>query len=178
MKRAAYLAAAGLMTISTTASAGGYLGLALGTEPSTNDAMHNVAQPLGRSLRGMVGFRFANVSVEGGLNGFNVGTQHGDQSVYQGSVALKLNIPIANNFEAFGRGGIERTWLSLGDSARDLQGDGWLFGGGFEYRINAVLANASIFVDYMYHRTDLTNNAGTIHDASTGMWGLGFTIGI
>lgn len=167
------------MALSSTASAGGYLGLALGTEPSTNDAMSNVAKPLGRSLRGLVGFRFANVSIEGALNGFNVATQsRGDQTVYQGSVALKLNIPIADNFEAFGRGGIERTWLSLGDSARDLSGDGWLLGGGIEYRLNAVLANASVFLDYTYHRTDLSNNAGTIHDASTGMWGLGFTIGI
>jgi hypothetical protein len=166
------------MAISSTASAGGYLGLALGTSPSTNDAMNNVAQPLGRSLRGLLGIRFSNVSLEGGLNGFNVATQRGDQTVYQGSIALKLSIPIANNFEAFGRGGVERTWLSLGDSTRDLEGDGWLLGGGIEYRLNALVANASVFVDYMYHRTDLSNNAGTIHDASTGMWGLGFTIGI
>lgn len=167
------------MAISSTASAGGYLGLALGTQPSTNDSMQSIAQPLGRSLRGLLGFRFSNLSLEGGLNGFNVATAHGDQTVYQGSVALKLSIPIADGFEAFGRGGVERTWLSLGDSNRDLEGDGWLLGGGIEYRLNAVLANASIFVDYMYHRTDLSADSGsTFRGASTGMWGLGFTLGI
>jgi hypothetical protein len=178
MKRAAILAAAGLMAISTTASAGGYLGLALGTKPSTNDAFETQGQPLGRSLRGLLGFRFANLSVEGALNGFNVATQRGDQTVYQASVALKLSLPIANNFEGFARGGIERTWLSLDDSRFDLEGDGWLFGGGIEYRLNAVLANASVFLDYTYHRTDLSNTGGTISGTSSGMWGLGFTIGI
>lgn len=176
MKSAAFVVAS-LLALSTSASAGGYVGLALGTQPSMNDEFDSVATPFGRSLRGLVGFRFANVSLEGALNGFSVATQRGDQTVYQGSVALKLSIPIGSGFEGFVRGGLERTWLSLDDDTFDFSGDGFLVGGGIEYRLNAILANASIFVDYTYHKATLDNDRGSV-DTTSGMWGLGVTVGL
>ncbi|HEX4419547.1 MAG TPA: outer membrane beta-barrel protein [Kofleriaceae bacterium] len=177
MKRALPFAIAGLMVISTTASAGGYLGAALGTEPSINDGLHSVAKPFGRSARGLAGIRFGHLSLEGALDGFNVLTQRGNQTVYQGSVALKLNLPIGNNFEGFARGGVERTWLSLDDSKFDFSGNGYQIGAGIEYRLNAILADASIFLDYSFHSATLDNTGGHI-DTSSGMWGLGLTVGI
>lgn len=176
MKSATVVAAA-LMALSTSASAGGYLGMSLGTQPSVNDEFDSVAKPFGRSLRGLIGFRVANVSIEGALNGFNVATQRGDQTVYQGSVALKLSIPIGSGLEGFVRGGLERTWLSLDDDTYNFTGDGFLIGGGFEFRLNAILANASIFVDYTYHKATLDNDRGSV-DTTSGMWGLGVTVGL
>lgn len=179
MKSATLIAAILAVTLGSaaSASAGGYLGMALGTQPSANDELKTVAKPFGRSLRGLAGLRFANVSLEAALNGFDVSTQRGDQTVYQGSVGLKLNIPIGSGLEGFVRGGIERTWLSLGDSTFDFTGDGFLIGGGFEYRLNAILADASIFVDYTYHKSTLDNDRGSV-DATSGMWGLGVTVGL
>src|SRR5882672_454336 len=110
------LATALLASVPATASAGGYLGLALGSEPGVNDNMARVANPLGRSLRGLGGIRFGNLSVEGALNGFTVLTGKIDETLYQASVALKLSIPLGNDFEAFGRAGLERTWLNYGDA--------------------------------------------------------------
>jgi hypothetical protein len=177
MKRA-LLVASGLLAISvTTASAGGYLGLGLGAQPGVNDELARVAAPIGRSLRGLAGVRFGNVSIEAALNGFGVIAGGGDQNVYQLSGALKLSLPLGNNFEGFGRAGLERTWLNVGDDRYNLTGDGFVVGGGFEYRLNAIVSNASIFVDYNVHHATLSYSTGTV--ASTPrIWGLGFTVGI
>jgi hypothetical protein len=171
------LATALLAAVPATASAGGYLGLALGSEPGVNDNMARIATPLGRSLRGLAGIRFGNLSVEAALNGFTVLTGKIDETLYQGSLALKLSIPLGNDFEAFGRAGLERTWLNYGDERFDRTGDGYQFAGGFEYRLNAILANASLFVDYTVHRTTLVNTQESV-DSTSRIWGLGFTVGI
>lgn len=177
MKRA-LLVATGLLGISTTtASAGGFLGLALGTEPGVNDEMEARATPVGRSLRGLGGMRFGNFSIEGALNGFGVATGRGDQTVYQASAAAKLNLPIGNSFEGFGRAGLERTWLSFGDERYDLTGNGFLVGAGFEYRLSGVLASASLFVDYTIHRATLEDARSNQVEETSRVWGLGFLIG-
>jgi hypothetical protein len=170
--------ATGLLAVApATASAGGYLGLALGSEPGVNDNMARIATPLGRSLRGLAGIRFGNLSLEGALNGFSVIAANVDRNVYQASAALKLSIPLGNDFEAFGRAGLERTWLNYDDPRYDRTGDGYQFGAGFEYRLNAIIANASLFVDYTVHLTTLENTREKV-DATSRIWGLGVTIGI
>jgi hypothetical protein len=181
MKRALLVAtgmAAGVLAgYSPAASAGGYLGLALGTDPGVNDEMAQVATPTSRSLRGLGGIRFGNLSVEGALNGFGVNSDGVDRRVFQLSGALKLSLPLGNDFEGFGRAGIERTWLNVDDARYDLSGNGFQVAGGFEYRLNALVSNASLFVDYTIHHATLSNTRGEVSETSR-IWALGFTIGI
>jgi hypothetical protein len=160
------------------AAADTYLGLALGSQPGVNDAMASFSPPSGRSLRGLAGLRFGNVSLEGGLNGFGVIFENQDKTVYQLSAALKLSLPLGNNFEAFGRAGLERTWLNLDDPRNDLMGDGWVAGAGFEYRLNAIVSNASLFADLNVHRVTLEAQDNNKLDTTTRIWSLGFTVGI
>jgi hypothetical protein len=178
--KTALLVATGCLAISSTASAGGYAGLALGTEPGINDQFsQDVATPVGRSLRGLGGYRFNNnLAIEGALNGFSVLTKHiGEQNMYQLSVALKFNLPLSNHFEAFGRAGVERTWLNLNDPSADLSGNGFLLGAGFEYRLDQAIGHAAaIFVDYNVHHVTLDATRFQ-KDATTGIWGLGFIVG-
>lgn len=181
MKTALVLASA-CFAISSTASADTYLGVALGTQPGINDEfVQGEGQPLGRSLRGLAGIRFSHVSLEGALNGFTVLTNNfGEKTAYQLSGAVKLNLPLGNGFEAFARAGLERTWLNQSDAQNqgvDLMGDGYLVGGGFEYRLDAVLANASLFVDYNVHHATLDSPRITV-DATARIWGLGILIGL
>jgi len=172
------LLAAGLMAISTTASAGGYVGLGVGTEPGVNDEMAKTAVPVGRSVRGLGGIRFGRFSIEGALNGFGVvANNHGNQDVFQLSAAAKYNLPLGNGFEAFGRAGLERTWLNLGDDRYNFSGNGFLVGAGFEYRLDLVITNASLFVDYTIHHATLTDTRGQVTETSR-IWALGFTVGI
>lgn len=178
--KTALLVATGCLAISTTAFAGGYVGLALGTQPAVNTEFEqSVALPSGRSLRGLVGARFGNIAVEGALNGFGVVSRHGVATTeYQLSASLKLSLPLGNHFEGFARAGLERTWLNLDEGRVDLSGDGFLVGGGFEYRLDAVLTSASLFVDYSVRRTML-QAPGDVHaDEITRIWGLGLSVGI
>jgi opacity protein-like surface antigen len=176
MKRV--LVALGFLAISTTtASAGGYLGLALGTQPAVNDEFQQTAQPSDRSFRALGGVRFGNVSIEGAVNDFGVITGRGDQSVIQLSAALKLGLPLGNGFEAFGRAGIERTWLNLDDDRYDYTGNGFQLGAGFEYRFSLGVTGASLFVDYTIHHATLENTRIKVDETSR-VWGLGFTLAI
>ena len=178
--KSALLLATGLLAISSTASAGGYLGLALGTQPGVNDEMaKDVGNPSGRSLRALGGIRFDNnFSIEGALNGFGViAPSRGDQTAYQISVAGKLNLPLGDNFEAFGRLGLERTWLDVGDDRYNWSGNGFLVGGGFAYRLDAVLNHAALFVDYTIDHATVENTRAK-RDETARIWGLGFTIGL
>lgn len=175
----ALLAAVGCLAISSTASAGPYLGLSLGTSPSMDGKIGSVdADSSGRSLRGLIGMRFMNISAEGALNGFDVATtNYGEHTAYQLSAAVKVSMPIALGFEGFARGGLERTWLSMGNDDLDFSGNGFLLGIGFEYRLDVILASASVFVDYDYHRVTLSN-ASDSSGENIGVWALGFTFGI
>ena len=176
--KSALLVATSLLAISTTASAGVYLGLGVGTEPGVNDEMAKTAAPVGRSLRGLGGIRFGKFSIEGALNGFGVvASNHGDQNVFQLSAAAKYNLPLGNNFEAFGRAGLERTWLNLGDDRYNFSGNGFLVGAGFEYRLDLAITSASLFVDYTIHHATLTDTRGQVDETSR-IWALGFTVGI
>ena len=170
----------GSLAISHAASADTYLGAGIGTQPGVNDEfIQHVGQPSGRSLRGLIGWRFGKLSLEGALNGFTVPTTaYGEKTAYQLSGALKVSLPLGNNFEAFFRGGIERTWLNQQTSnGTDLMGDGFLAGAGFEYRLDAVLANASLFVDYTVHHVGLESRAFDT-TMTTRFWGLGLTVGL
>lgn len=174
----------GCLAVSSTASAGGYLGLSLGTRPGGNDDFEaRIGTASGRSLRGLAGWRFAPVSfgsfsAEAALNGFDVlAPRYGEHTAYQLSAALKFNLPLGSDFEAFGRLGAERTWLTLNNNGFDFTGDGFVLGAGFEYRLNAVLANASIFVDYNIHHATLESVRFDVDDTLR-TWSLGFTIGI
>jgi len=174
----ALLAATIAFSVSASASAGVYLGLGFGTKPNVNDAMENVGAPSGNSLRGLVGLRVANFSLEGAVNGFNVATQpNGKETVYQASAALKLSIPIVGPLEGFGRGGLERTWLNMDDDRYNLSGNGFLAAGGLELRLNAVIASMSVFVDYTVHHVNLESAVNKV-DSTSQVLGLGLTVGI
>lgn len=138
--RTAVLAATECLAISTTAFAEEDVGRALGTQPGISTRFEQrVAQPSGRSLRGLAGTRLGRVG---------------------------------NNFEGFARAGLERTWLNL--DGVDLTGHG----GGFAYRLDAILTSASIVVDDNVHRATLEAPGGVQADETLAIWGLGFSVGI
>ena len=91
---------------------------------------------------------------------------------------LKYSLPLGNNFEAFGRGGVQRTYLS-GPGIMGVAGNGWVLGGGFEYRLDLVATAASIFVDYTHNQTSLDTGFGRPQlDSAVSMWTLGLTLAI
>lgn len=185
MKRV--LVASALVAASSgVASAGGYIGLGIGTGPSLSRDGKNVAitsneiKSDGRSARLIGGFRFGRFAVEAALGGFDAATQlqtdgsFYESRIYQVSLSGKYNLPLSDGFEAFGRLGVQRTSFSMEDSRFDADGTGLMLGAGIEYRVKAT--GISVWMDYQYGRATLDGEliAGEL---SARMWTLGATIG-
>jgi hypothetical protein len=177
-----------LASMTSVASAGGtYIGLGIGSESTggwerTDGAMYSGSMDgYGRSGRLMLGRSFGKLSVEGQASRFNV-TVDQPHTATQLAAALKLSIPLGSGFEFFGKGGLERTWLSEG--TLDAAGNGWLLGLGFEYRLNLGATAASIFVDYQrtssafeFDETGGRMTSGEF-DGVMSMWTLGATVSL
>jgi hypothetical protein len=183
------LATAGIALVltvgaSTAASAGTYIGLGIGSE-ATGSATRAGGLDAGsmsgyeRSGRLMLGTRLSKLSVEGQGSRFDVSFDANGYQATQLGLALKLNLPLGHNFEVFGRGGVQRTWLTQSfSSMHDAAGNGWVAGGGFEYRLNLGVTAASIFVDYQRSQTDFTNDYMLQWQGTSSMWTLGATLAL
>ena len=164
------------------ASAGTYLGLGVGTNASghiSNDA-NSMTTDGNHSGRALIGIGFGHLAIEGSGTRYTMpfaGRSTDDTSL---AAQLKYSLPLGNNFEAFGRGGLQRTYLSApGLMNGGTSGNGWVLGGGFEYRLNLVATAASIFVDYTHSQTSFDWGAGRQPlDATATMWTLGLTVSI
>ncbi len=171
---------------SSVAHAGGYLGLGIGTSPSVGSDKDQFEAD-GRSARLLLGSRFGQVSVEGGIGGFGilqVNSPHPGLNplgtMYQASLAVKASLPLSDGFEVFGKAGVAHTWLSASDKdpTFDADGNGLLLGGGAEYRFKpSMVGSAPIFIDYQFNKTGLTGDRFDT-SASYRMWTLGFSVGI
>jgi hypothetical protein len=166
--------------LSSTASAGTYLGLGIGTAPSmsvSNSTQDTTEASNGRSGKLLVGFRLGRLSIEGAGGRYGMFLNHLDSTSTMLSAALKFSLPLGNNFEVFGRGGLERTWLSS-NSPYDANGNGYLLGAGLEYRLDLAVVGGSVFVDYERTSTSLTNNEMAKFDSVTGVWSAGVTLSL
>jgi len=180
--RSLLVATALVAASATAASANTYLGLGIGTAASPGgDTMSSDGN---RSGRLMLGTRFGHLSIEGAGSRYSLfnGPVPYDGTMLAG--ALKYSLPLGNNFEVFGRGGIERTWLTSASStagnAYEWSGNGWLLGAGFEYRLDLGVTAASIFVDYEHSSTTLTTPAemNVQRDEAIGLWTAGVTLAL
>jgi hypothetical protein len=173
--------AAVLLAASTSvASAGSYLGIGIGTSADGSVGASETVEGAGRSGRLMVGTRFGRLALEGQGSRFDMMFASSSYETTQLGLGLKVSVPLGNNFELFGRGGVQRTWLNLdGDSTMyDSAGNGWFLGAGIEYRLNLGVTGASIFLDYQGSSSTLTNDRMQEIDGSTGMWTLGATVSL
>ena len=185
MKRV-LLATALVAASSGVASAGGYIGLGIGTGPSLSTSNDDTVESDGRSARLMLGYRFGRFAIEGAAGGYDMAMQlQGGASLYgaevrQGSISGKFTLPLADGFGAFGRLGLNKTWFSLSSTDRfDASGSGVIVGAGIEYRLDVALAGGlSLWFDYQYSRAALSGDEPLVKmDLNAGLWTLGATIG-
>jgi hypothetical protein len=183
MKRT-FLAVSLVAATSAPALAGSYLGLGIGTSPTISEQTDRL-DGNGRSGKVLLGMRFGQLSLEGGIGAWDV-VRTNDRGItqpfaesYQLSGALKLSLPLGNNFEAFGRAGLHHTWLraASGMDRDHVSGDGYLIGAGFEYRLNLVVGQGSLFIDYQVNKAKLEGER-FMFDGNTRMWTAGLTVGL
>jgi hypothetical protein len=186
MKRAA-LAVALVAAMSSAASAGTYVGLGIGTnEVSGSDRILDD----GRSARLFVGYRFqplrfGSISVEGTLGGYGLGLEDRDEplemNAYQISAAGRFNLPLANNFEAFGRLGLHHTTVGAANPIYDTSGNGILAGVGIAYLFDVGIGTgAAVSIDYQLNKVNLTGErfqGAAALDLLERQWTLGIAMG-
>lgn len=159
----------------STASAGAYVGLGVGTSARASSD-ETTMQGDGRSGRLMLGWRWGRISAEATGTRYDLWVSQAPFTATQLAIGGKYSFPLGNNFEVFGRGGLQRTSLSrMSSGGYDASGGGWYLGAGFEYRMNVILAGASIFVDYAHASTTFDNGIGEYHGGA-GLWTLGATV--
>ncbi len=156
------------------ASAGTYLGLGIGSgiQPS-GDGSFSSSDRTGKLL---VGYSFGQIAVEAAAQRGSIVDNGGNGfDLTQLSLTGKYSLPISDGFEAFGRGGLERTTLgSQQGVVSDMAGSGFLVGAGIEYKLKLPVTSASIFLDYNFARTSI--NGGNLTAAQT-LDTHGFTLG-
>ena len=173
-----------LAASATAGSAGTYVGLGIGTGATITDSSGISYLSDSRSGRLTLGMSFGRISIEGAYTGYGVikgnaadGGQYDSRTV---QAAAKLNYPLGDNFEVFGRGGLLRTWLNpaITTSNMSLTGDGYTLSAGFEYKLNLGVAGGAIFVDYSHNQATLDD--GTQHqvDQTASLWMLGVNLSI
>lgn len=179
MKRV-LLAAFLLAATAGTASAGGFVGLGLGTTPGISNDDDATAD--GRSARLEVGYSFTNFSIEGLASRFDLldkfGTRYSDTSL---GIAGTYRVPLSDGFGAYGRLGYQHTGVSLKTAeGAGASGSGILFGGGADFKLPLPATNLSIFVDYTIAHSSLRVD-GEVDDEGHGLtsrtWTLGAKLG-
>jgi len=164
MSRSVLVAAVLVATSASVASAGGFVGLGVGTgAASSGDVPY---EENGRSGRLELGYRFGRFSVEGLASRYGMAYDAKGWDATTLGLAGKVNFPLGDKFEAFGRLGLQRTTVSW--ESLENGGNGFLLGGGFEYRLPVAAVGVSIFVDYTILYTSMKN----IQPASGNEWGL------
>ena len=160
-----------------SASAGTYVGLGIGKPTVTNDGNDDFATS-GRSHRVMLGVRLGRVSVEAAYTGYDLVPALGTGPVDSRSLsaALKLNLPLGNNFEAFARGGVLHTRIGESGASMSMSGNGYTFSGGFEYGLDLGLARAALFVDSTRNLVELSSDDMRTIDQTASLWTLGFAV--
>jgi hypothetical protein len=176
------LAVALVAAAASTASAEGYLGLGIGTAARPSGDLPMTTGDGNRSYRALGGYSFGRFSIEATVSRF--GELRRNSYQYDGtmlSAAGKYSYPLGDNFEAFGRLGLERTWLSTDPSnLPDYVGNGWLIGAGFEYRFTVAATGASALVGYEHSSSSLANQnamSSTVGE-SVGIWMLAVTVSL
>jgi hypothetical protein len=134
---------------------GPYVAAGVGASPDLGGDFDGVLSGDGHSSgRVGIGHSLGPASLEAGIAGFGVTAtaptgESANGTAISAQLAARLQLPVAFGLDAFGRGGIDRTWIGPTPSAEDrLVGRGYVIGAGLEYGIDLPLASAGVWVEY------------------------------
>ena len=179
MKRIVGMVVALGVLVPSAAFAGGYVAAGVGGGADISGDLGDFRSDGHYNGRLMVGQRFTFVSLEAGLNGYGLEGVGAEWDAVSLSGALKLSIPMVLGFELFARAGVERTWLGpSGDlPMQDWAGNGYLIGGGAEYRFDLTPTDLSLWADWTRHDTNL-HDGNARADARVDLWTAGLSIAL
>jgi|JI6StandDraft_1071083.scaffolds.fasta_scaffold29499_3 hypothetical protein len=172
--RSAVVFAAALVAAPSLASAGTYVSLGLGLDPSGQGElalMTETADTDTPTQRVALGHSLGRLAVEASLGRFGLGA---GEAVVAGAHA-RMSVPLDGNLGAFARFGVERAWLSDLDARLGDTADGMVGGLGLEYRLSMpLLGQAALWAE-------VSQDQLTFADDSKGgvrLWSIGASLGL
>jgi hypothetical protein len=144
-----------LIAAPAVAHAGPYVSAGVGSGPALGGDFDDVLSTDGHSAgRVGIGHRFGPASLEAAIAGFGVTAtaptgQTASGTALSAQISAKLGVPIFLGIGAYGRGGLEHTWMGPTPSESDrLSGNGKVLGAGLEYNVDFVLASAGVWLEF------------------------------
>lgn len=181
-----------LLSAAPVAHAGGYLSVGIGADAllggELNSNFDTDTLTVGRVA---LGGRLGPVALEGVMFGADLrgtssqilGQTTGGDEFSSTSLGLELKYfqGLGAGLEAYGKVGINRTWLTAGqgvDTDLDYQGQGYALGVGVQYGFKLLPSvGAAVWLDYNRHLVKLNDEGQPTLEGSTNMITLGVTIG-
>ena len=168
------------------ARADGYIGAGMGSasELEGDIASNFTTDEQASNSRIVVGERFGSLAVEGSLfgtqlHGGSAFTGEGEFTTISLGVDLKYYVGLVGGLEAYGKIGLNRTWLS-GPAAQEdwnYQGHGEALGVGLQYSFHLPLTEVGLWLDYTAQKTELRDGDNQPLDGRLGMANLGLSLG-
>lgn len=169
-----------------TAQADGYVGVGIGSDSALGGDLnqHFSTDDDTSSRRIVIGQRFGFVALEASLFGSEllgdsalVGNN--EYSTVSLGVDLKFHLGLILGLEAYGKLGLNKTWLSgpAETDAWDYSGRGNALGLGLQYTFDLPLASISLWADYTVQRTELRDSDRQALDGELAMGNLGVSLG-
>lgn len=170
---AALLAA--LLATPALASAGTYVSVGMGGDPSPQGELELVMTTGDGSdvpqQRAALGWSFSRLAIEATIGRFGIGDGHATI----GGVHGRLTLPLDGGLGAYGRFGFERAWLTDLDPRLGEEADGMAAGLGLEYRLKApLLGQAAVWAEVSEDRLTFAND----EQGGARMWTVGASLGI
>ena len=170
----------------SSAEANGYVGVGIGSDTRLGGDLdrHFSTDDDSSSRRILIGQRFGFLALEASLFGSELTGDsalvgNDDYSTISLGVDLKFHMGLIAGLEAYGKLGLNRTWLS-GPAARedwDYSGRGNALGVGLQYTFDLPLAAISLWADYTVQRTELRDGERQPLDGELAMTNLGISLG-
>jgi hypothetical protein len=156
---------------------GGYLALSLTDDADFKDPRFAGAGSGSRKTIG-IGRRLSIFSAEIYGSGFSGSWARQSFDGRTLGASGRISVPVFPLLNVFGHAGIERTWLSVGDSDADAtyKGNQVVVGAGLELKID-FMAHGSLWAGYFARSGKLALSRGSYIDADTGAFAIGVTLG-
>ncbi len=166
-----------VLALASSASAGGFVGLGVGTGSQLDDGKTKFAEN-GRSDRLTVGYDlplgFGRIGVEGAYTGYGLtkpGHTMDGTSIW---LAGRFDLTLSDGFAVFGRLGVQTT--NVTDASDSYDGKGPVLGVGAAFRPGFKVLDLSVWVDLTYLRSSL-DHAGVVVPASDHFATAGISLG-
>lgn len=174
-----------LAATAAEAYAGGYVGVGIGSDGDLGGSISNhfSTDEDASTSRILLGQRFGALALEASLfgsqlHGASSYAPSGDYSTLSLGVDLKYHIGLVGGLEAYGKIGLNKTWLDSSEhSDWNYEGRGTELGLGLQYSFDLPITEVGLWLDYSRQTTELRDGVRQSLDGEISMLNLGISLG-